>query len=66
VTSTGALTHPFHGSPDCPVFSPGLEDKIVLPNQAEMMVSALKAKVAGGVCPLAGEQHGRREYKACL
>jgi len=25
-----------------------------------MMVSALKAKVAGGICPLEGEQHGFR------
>jgi len=45
---------------DCGDFLPGLEDKIVLPNQAEMMVSALKAKGAGGICPLEGEQHGFR------
>ena len=46
----------------CPViFFQGLEDKVVLPNQAEMMVEALRAKglpVAYVAFP--GEQHGFR------
>lgn len=47
---------------DCPViFFQGLEDKIVLPNQAEMMVSALKAKgLPVAYVPFEGEQHGFR------
>ena len=46
----------------CPVILfQGLEDKVVLPNQAEMMVEALRAKglpVAYVAFP--GEQHGFR------
>jgi dipeptidyl aminopeptidase/acylaminoacyl peptidase len=46
----------------CPViFFQGLEDKIVLPNQAEMMVDALrKKKVPVAYVAFAGEQHGFR------
>jgi dipeptidyl aminopeptidase/acylaminoacyl peptidase len=46
----------------CPViFFQGLEDKIVLPNQAEMMVEAIKAKgLPVAYVPFAGEQHGFR------
>ncbi|MBW1743329.1 MAG: S9 family peptidase [Deltaproteobacteria bacterium] len=46
----------------CPViFFQGLEDKIVLPNQAEMMVDALSAKgVPVAYVPFEGEQHGFR------
>ena len=47
---------------DCPViFFQGLDDKIVPPNQAEIMVSALKAKgLAVAYIPFTGEQHGFR------
>ncbi len=46
----------------CPViFFQGLEDKIVPPNQAEMMVEALqKKKVPVAYVPFEGEQHGFR------
>jgi dipeptidyl aminopeptidase/acylaminoacyl peptidase len=46
----------------CPViFFQGLEDKIVLPNQAEKMVEALrKKKVPVAYVAFAGEQHGFR------
>lgn len=46
----------------CPViFFQGLEDKIVPPNQAEMMVAALKTKgLPVAYVPFAGEQHGFR------
>ncbi len=46
----------------CPViFFQGLEDKIVLPNQAEMMVEALRAKgLPVAYVPFEGEQHGFR------
>jgi dipeptidyl aminopeptidase/acylaminoacyl peptidase len=46
----------------CPVaFFQGLEDKVVLPNQAEMMVEALKAKgLPVAYVAFAGEQHGFR------
>jgi dienelactone hydrolase len=46
----------------CPViFFQGLEDKIVPPNQAEMMVAALKAKgLPVAYVPFEGEQHGFR------
>ena len=46
----------------CPViFFQGLEDKIVLPNQAELMVNALRAKgVPVAYLPFEGEQHGFR------
>lgn len=46
----------------CPtIFFQGLEDKVVPPNQAEMMVEALrKKKVPVTYVPFAGEQHGFR------
>ena len=49
----------------CPViFFQGLEDKIVLPNQAEMMVHALKQKGIPVVyITYEGEQHGFRQSK---
>lgn len=49
----------------CPVILfQGLEDKIVLPNQAEMMVDALKAKgLPVAYVPFEGEQHGFRQAK---
>ncbi len=47
----------------CPViFFQGLEDKVVPPNQAELMVAALKAKgIPVAYVPFAGEQHGFRK-----
>jgi dipeptidyl aminopeptidase/acylaminoacyl peptidase len=43
------------------IFFQGLEDKIVPPNQTEMMVTALKAKgLPVAYVPFAGEQHGFR------
>jgi dipeptidyl aminopeptidase/acylaminoacyl peptidase len=47
----------------CPVILfQGLEDKVVLPNQAEMMVAALRAKgVPVAYVPFPGEQHGFRK-----
>jgi dipeptidyl aminopeptidase/acylaminoacyl peptidase len=49
----------------CPViFFQGLEDKIVLPNQAEMMVNALKEKgIPVAYIAYEGEQHGFRQAK---
>lgn len=46
----------------CPViFFQGLEDNVVLPSQAEMMVAALKAKgLPVAYVPFEGEQHGFR------
>lgn len=46
----------------CPViFFQGLEDKIVPPNQAEIMVEALQAKgLPVAYVPFEGEQHGLR------
>ncbi len=46
----------------CPIiFFQGLEDKVVLPNQAEMMVEALRAKgLPVAYVPFEGEQHGFR------
>ncbi len=46
----------------CPVILfQGLEDKVVLPNQAEMMVEALRAKgLPVAYVPFEGEQHGFR------
>jgi dipeptidyl aminopeptidase/acylaminoacyl peptidase len=46
----------------CPViFFQGLEDKVVPPNQAELMVEALRKKgVPVAYVPFAGEQHGFR------
>jgi len=47
----------------CPViFFQGLEDKVVPPNQAEMMVAALRDKgLPVAYVPFAGEQHGFRK-----
>ncbi len=47
----------------CPIiFFQGLEDKVVLPNQAEMMVQALLHKeLPVAYVPFAGEQHGFRQ-----
>ncbi len=47
----------------CPViFFQGLEDKVVLPNQAERMVAALRHnEVAVAYVPFTGEQHGFRQ-----
>ena len=49
----------------CPViFFQGLEDRVVPPNQAEMMVEALRAKgVPVAYVSFAGEQHGFRQAK---
>jgi dipeptidyl aminopeptidase/acylaminoacyl peptidase len=47
----------------CPlILFQGLEDKIVLPNQAEMMFEAVRAKgLPVAYLPFAGEQHGFRQ-----
>jgi dipeptidyl aminopeptidase/acylaminoacyl peptidase len=47
----------------CPViFFQGLEDKVVPPNQAEMMVEALKSKgIRVAYVAFPGEQHGFRQ-----
>jgi dipeptidyl aminopeptidase/acylaminoacyl peptidase len=46
------------------IFFQGLEDKVVPPNQAEMMVEALKKKgVPVAYVPFEGEQHGFRQAK---
>jgi dipeptidyl aminopeptidase/acylaminoacyl peptidase len=47
----------------CPViFFQGLEDRVVPPNQAEMMVEALKSKgIPVAYVPFPGEQHGFRQ-----
>ena len=47
----------------CPViFFQGLEDKVVPPNQAVMMVEALRAKqIPVAYLPFEGEQHGFRQ-----
>ncbi len=47
---------------NCPViFFQGLEDKVVLPNQAEKMVAALRDKgIPVAYLPFEGEQHGFR------
>lgn len=49
----------------CPViFFQGLEDKVVPPNQAEMMVQALRAKgIPVAYIAFEGEQHGFRHAK---
>jgi dipeptidyl aminopeptidase/acylaminoacyl peptidase len=49
----------------CPViFFQGLEDKVVLPNQSEMMVDALKQKgIPVAYIAYEGEQHGFRQAK---
>ncbi|MBN1873046.1 MAG: S9 family peptidase [Anaerolineae bacterium] len=48
---------------NCPViFFQGLEDRVVPPNQAEMMVAALKEKgIPVAYVPFEGEQHGFRQ-----
>lgn len=50
---------------DCPViFFQGLEDRVVPPNQAEMMVEVLKTKgLPVAYVPFEGEQHGFRQAK---
>ena len=46
------------------IFFQGLEDKIVPPNQAEMMVAALTAKgIPVAYVPFPGEHHGFRQAK---
>ncbi len=46
------------------IFFQGLEDKVVLPNQAELMVDALKKKgISVAYIPFEGEQHGFRRAK---
>lgn len=47
----------------CPaIFFQGLEDKVVPPNQAEMMVDAIKTKgLPVAYVPFEGEQHGFRQ-----
>lgn len=49
----------------CPaIFFQGLEDKVVPPNQAEMMVDALRTKgIPVAYVPFEGEQHGFRQAK---
>lgn len=49
----------------CPViFFQGLEDKVVPPNQAEMMVEALRTKgIPVAYLPFEAEQHGFRQAK---
>jgi dienelactone hydrolase len=49
----------------CPViFFQGLEDKVVPPNQAQMMVEALRDKaIPVAYIPFEGEQHGFRQAK---
>jgi dipeptidyl aminopeptidase/acylaminoacyl peptidase len=49
----------------CPViFFQGLEDKVVPPNQAEIMVEALRQKgIPVAYLPFEGEQHGFRQAK---
>ena len=49
----------------CPViFFQGLEDKVVPPNQAELMVRTLRVKgVAVAYVAFEGEQHGFRQAK---
>jgi dipeptidyl aminopeptidase/acylaminoacyl peptidase len=55
---------PIHFAQDisCPmIFFQGLEDKVVPPNQAEMMVEAVRAKgLPVAYLPFEGEQHGFR------
>jgi dipeptidyl aminopeptidase/acylaminoacyl peptidase len=53
---------------DCPViFFQGLEDAVVLPNQAEIMVEALRRNgVPVAYLPFAGEQHGFRRAETIV
>ncbi len=55
----------FTGRLSCPViFFQGLDDKVVPPNQAQMMVDALRAKgIPVAYIPFEGEQHGFRQAK---
>ena len=48
---------------NCPlILFQGLEDKVVPPNQAEMMFDAVKAKgIPVAYVPFEGEQHGFRQ-----
>jgi len=49
------------------IFFQGLEDKVVLPNQAEMMVAALKEKgVPVAYIAFEGEQHGFRKAETII
>ena len=50
---------------NCPlILFQGLEDKVVLPNQAEMMYAAVEAKgIPVAYMPFAEEQHGFRQAK---
>jgi dipeptidyl aminopeptidase/acylaminoacyl peptidase len=49
------------------IFLQGLEDKVVLPNQAERMVDALKAKgLPVAYLAFAGEQHGFRRAETIV
>jgi dipeptidyl aminopeptidase/acylaminoacyl peptidase len=44
------------------IFFQGLDDKVVPPNQAELMVAALRSKgIAVAYVPFAGERHGFRQ-----
>jgi dipeptidyl aminopeptidase/acylaminoacyl peptidase len=44
------------------IFFQGLEDKVVPPNQSELMVEALRQKgIPVAYVPFAGEQHGFRK-----
>ena len=53
---------------DCPViFFQGLEDRVVPPNQAEMMVDKLKAKgLPVAYLAFEGEQHGFRKAETIM
>ena len=47
------------------IFFQGLEDRVVLPNQAEAMVAALAARgVPHAYVPFPGEQHGFRRAES--